>query len=108
MSTGEQGRGAGKIPGLVVVIGGILRLAPAVARAQPTEPAEGELEQASIEELLETPVVTASRRSQPLFEVPATVYVVTGDDVVRYGLRNLRDVIRIIPGAEWSFDQMAL
>ena len=107
MPTGQLG-GVKGIQGLVAVIGVSVQLVPVVARAQSTEVTAPDVERASIEEPLEMRVVTPSRRLQPLAEAPATVYVVTEEDIVRYGLRNLREVIRIVPGAEWSFDQMAL
>ena len=89
-----------KIPGSSLSSRVSLQLSRQAHEPQSAEPAEGDLEQASIEELVEAPVVTASRR-------PAACggagdrYMVKEEDIVRYGLRNLRDAMRIIPGAEW-------
>jgi outer membrane receptor protein involved in Fe transport len=57
---------------------------------------------------MEVSVVTASKRAEPVRDSPATVYVVTEEQIVRFGLRDLRDVLRVVPGVEWSFDQLAL
>ena len=62
----------------------------------------------TIDELIAIEITTASRRPEPLSQAPATVYVINEEDIRFYGLRNLRDLLRIVPGVDWSFDQMAL
>jgi outer membrane cobalamin receptor len=62
----------------------------------------------TIDELMAMEITTASRRPEPLSQAPATVYVITEQDILHYGLHDLRDVLRIVPGVDWSFDQMAL
>jgi outer membrane receptor protein involved in Fe transport len=66
------------------------------------------LQPLTIDELVAIEITTASRRPEPLSEAPATVYVISEEDIRWYGLRNLRDLLRIVPGVDWSFDQMAL
>ena len=94
---------------MVAGVGTLLLLAQTSARAQvPMPPAAVDMSTATLEQLMEIPIATPSRHPEPLTLAPATVYLVTEEDIQRYGLRNLRDVIRIIPGAEWSFDHMAV
>jgi outer membrane receptor for ferrienterochelin and colicins len=60
-----------------------------------------QLEDLSLEELVEVQVVTASLRPQEVREVPATTYVVTEQDFRMYGYRDLKDILRNLPGIEY-------
>jgi outer membrane receptor for ferrienterochelin and colicins len=60
-----------------------------------------ELRDLSLEELIAVRVTTASLRPQELREVPATTYVVTEQDFRMYGYRDLKDVLRNLPGIEY-------
>lgn len=42
--------------------------------------------------------VTASRRIQSIADAPATVYVITEQDIERFGFVDLKDVLKIVPG----------
>ena len=55
----------------------------------------------SIEELLRLevePVFGASKRLQPVTEAPASVTIITADDIGRYGYRTLADILRGVRG----------
>ncbi|RYZ93450.1 MAG: hypothetical protein EOP06_00885 [Proteobacteria bacterium] len=56
----------------------------------------------SLGALLDLKVVSASKRPQKLSDAPATMYVVTEDDIRRYGFNDIKEVIKIIPGMETS------
>ena len=56
----------------------------------------------SLEELENIPVVTASKRIQKLAEAPATIYVITEEDIKQYGYRDLKDVLQNLPGVEYA------
>lgn len=43
-------------------------------------------------------VLTPARLRQPRSEVPASVTIITAEDIQRYGIRNLHDVFRLVPG----------
>jgi iron complex outermembrane receptor protein len=67
-----------------------------------------DLTEASIEDLLKLeiePVFGASRRLQPVTEAPASVTIVTADDIARYGYRTLADVLRGVRGLYVSDDR---
>jgi iron complex outermembrane receptor protein len=70
-------------------------------RAQETPMPAEELRDLSLEELLDIKTSTASLRPQEIREVPATTYVVTEEDFQRYGYRDLKDVLRNLPGIEY-------
>ncbi|MFH1196451.1 MAG: TonB-dependent receptor [bacterium] len=66
---------------------------------------EKTLEEMTIEELMNIEVISASNRMQKLTEAPATIYVITEDDIKQYGYRDLKDVLQHLPGIEYGFPQ---
>ena len=48
----------------------------------------------------EAQVVSASLRPQPICRAPATVYVVTGEDIQAFGAQTLWDALRGVPGVD--------
>lgn len=71
----------------------VLALAAPTAYAQP-----GALEDLSLEELLNTPVETSSRRVEPLSRVPANALVVTAQQIESRRYVNLKDLLQDLPG----------
>ncbi|MEZ0311475.1 MAG: TonB-dependent receptor plug domain-containing protein [Myxococcota bacterium] len=63
-------------------------------------PDNTELSEVSIESLLGLETVTATRQSQRVDDVPATVYVVTEETIRARGYRNIEDVLLDIPGVQ--------
>ena len=63
------------------------------AHAQSVE----ELQQLSISELANVDVSSVSKASQPLSEAPASIYVITHDDIVRSGATSLPEILRLAP-----------
>lgn len=62
----------------------------------------------SIEQLMEMrvdSVSTASRREQKTWEAPASVSIVTRDEIKSFGYRSLADVLRSVPGLYTSNDR---
>ena len=54
----------------------------------------------NLEELLNTVVVSASRREQKLSEAPNAMYVITEEDIKRSGAVDLPDLFRMVPGLD--------
>lgn len=73
---------------------GLLLSAPDVASAASTDA----LLEYTLDELVSLQVETASRSIEPLDRTPASVYVVTADDIRTYGYRTLADVLENVPG----------
>ncbi len=64
------------------------------ARSQP----EQDLNELSLEQLLDLTIVSASRFRQKVSEVPSAVTVVTRADIQQYGWRTLAEAVRSVPG----------
>ena len=56
-----------------------------------------ELLDLSIEDFLNVEVISASKKSERLFTAPATVYVITTEEINRMGFQHLQDVLKYIP-----------
>ncbi len=65
--------------------------------AQTVAPGGG-LHELSFEELGSITVTTASRKEEPLFQVPAAISVIESGEIARLGVTRLVDVLRIFPG----------
>ena len=73
-----------------------------------TLPPVDDLSELSLEQLMQVKVekvVTASRFSQRVTEAPASMTVITSDDIRKYGYRTLADVLRSVPGLYVSYDR---
>jgi iron complex outermembrane receptor protein len=77
-------------------------LLPALAACglQARQEKPGKLQQLSLEELLNVKVTVASRTETTVLEAPSVVTVYTAEDLRRMGARDLRDVLRQVPGFE--------
>lgn len=78
-------------------------LSPALqAQGDPTQqPAAGndlDLEELSLEELMDVPVEVGARQSQPLSKTAASVFVITEQDIRRSGMRSIPELLRLVPG----------
>src|SRR5260221_3405585 len=60
----------------------------------------GDLKKRSLEELMQIDITSVSKKSEPLFEAAASVYVITNEDIRRSGARTLPEVLRIAPNLE--------
>ena len=64
-----------------------------------------DLSEASLEELSNIQVYSASKHLQSASEAPASVTVVTADEIQKYGYRNLADILRSVPGFYVTYDR---
>jgi iron complex outermembrane receptor protein len=60
--------------------------------------AEGDLDKLNLEQLLNVPFYTASKRSQSASDTPASVTVVTAAEIRTFGYRGLADVLQGVRG----------
>jgi len=85
----------------LVVLAACLSAFDAVAQEKETVP----LTELSIEELLNVEVYSASKFAQKITEAPASVTIVTADDINRYGYRTLADILRSVRGLFVTYDR---
>ncbi|HWV15039.1 MAG TPA: TonB-dependent receptor [Cellvibrio sp.] len=52
----------------------------------------------SLEQLINTKVLSVSKKAEAVADAPAAVYVVTGDDIARAGVTTIPDALRMVPG----------
>jgi len=52
----------------------------------------------SLEQLMDIEVTVASKKATKLGDIPAAVYVVTGDEIRRSGATSIPEALRLIPG----------
>lgn len=87
-----------------LLIGQALRAADASSTPSVTEQLKG----LSLEDLMEVKVGTvyvASKREQKTTEAPASVSIVSADDIQKFGYRTLADVLRSVRGFYVTYDR---
>ncbi len=82
--------------GCVIGIGALSALlVPCAAHAQDVALAD-----LSLEELAEMPVISVSKAARPVSDAPASVFVITHDDVRRNGATTLPEALRLAPNLQ--------
>jgi outer membrane receptor for ferrienterochelin and colicins len=69
-------------------------------------PKAKELDDMSLEELSNVQVYSASKHAQSTSEAPASVTVITRDEIQRYGYRTLADILRSVRGLYITYDRI--
>jgi iron complex outermembrane receptor protein len=59
-----------------------------------------DLKKLSLEELSQIEVTTPSKEPEKAFDTPAAVFVITGEDIRRFGATNIPEALRLAPGVE--------
>src|SRR2546423_15566078 len=78
-----------------------LSFIPFLLRAQiDTSDNAAKFSQLSFEDLMNISISTASKKIEKVSEAPATVYVITQEDIKQRGYVFLKDVLRDLPGME--------
>ncbi len=77
-----------------------LALGPGLAPAAPPQNADPQLADLSIEELSNIDVVSVSKKPEPLLDAPASVFVITAEDIRRAGVATLPEALRLAPNLQ--------
>src|SRR5580698_3763478 len=77
----------------------------ALAATSSAQQEQKDLSQVSLEELSNIQVYSASKHMQSASDAPASVTVVTADEIQKYGYRNLADILRSVPGFYVTYDR---
>ena len=80
----------------LLLAGGVL---PEGVRAQ-QQVASADIEQLSIEQLANVEITSVSRRPESLAQAPASIFVISAEDIRRSGAINLPEVLRLAPNLE--------
>jgi outer membrane receptor for ferrienterochelin and colicins len=107
-----QGRLLGMMQSVLTLLASLLILAPAYicqAQSSATAPdARTDLMEMSVEELMSVEValvVGASKYEQQVTEAPASVSIVSADEIKKYGYRTLADALRSVRGTYVTYDR---
>ena len=73
---------------------------PAISHSQVPHRQLAQLADFSLEQLAQIKVTSASRREERLVEAPASIYVITADDVRRSGYTTIGEVLRLAPNLQ--------
>ena len=84
-------------PGLPLLMAALMLTLPAHAEEAARR---AEFADLSIEELANIDVTSVSRRPERLQDAPASVYVITADDIRRSGARNLVEALNLAPNLQ--------
>ena len=76
----------------------ILLATAGAQRARAATPAVDELLQLPFEDLLQVQIRAAGKREEEIRDIPASVTIVTRDEIARYGWQTLEDLLRHVPG----------
>jgi iron complex outermembrane receptor protein len=76
----------------------LLAAVPAMAQEAPMRLAE--LADLSLEQLAKVTVTSATRREQSVLDAPASVFVITAEDIRRSGATSLPEVLRLAPNLQ--------
>jgi outer membrane receptor for ferrienterochelin and colicins len=85
------------------VVLGLVAMSPLVAQQAPKNLADQDLQ--DLMELLNTPVVSASKTAEKLSEAPATIIVVSKRDIERRGYTQFLEILQDLPGFDISVTQ---
>jgi iron complex outermembrane receptor protein len=100
LSTATRRRLFGARPDFVLVAA----MAVALLGSMPARGAEGaaqaSLADLSLEELTQVKITSVSGRPEPLSDAPASIYVITSDDIRRSGATTLPEALRLAPNLQ--------
>jgi len=72
----------------------------ALSQTPKSDVSTSDLKKLSLEQLMDIPVYSASRRLEPTQSVPAAIFVLTGEDIRRAHATNIPEALRLVPGVE--------
>ena len=100
-ATRTAGRLAGRFGRVVGVFCIALHAAAVGAADSAAKPTSApDLSRLSIEELADIEISSVSKRAEPLAEAPASVYVITREQIRRYGATSIPEILRLAPNLQ--------
>ncbi len=83
---------------ILVLISGSVWATP----SQQAEKLPADLTELSLEELMNIEVTSVSKKTQKLSEAAAAVFVITQEDIRRFGCTSIAEALRMVPGVQVS------
>ena len=84
--------------GLITAVSALGSVLPSTAHAE--EVTDQDLAELSIEQLAQIPVTSASKTEEPLSSAPASIYVLTRDQIINSGVNSLPEALRLAPNLQ--------
>jgi iron complex outermembrane receptor protein len=88
----------GRVVGVFCIALHAAGVGAADSAAKPTSAPD--LSRLSIEELADIEISSVSKRAEPLAEAPASVYVITREQIRRYGATSIPEILRLAPNLQ--------
>jgi iron complex outermembrane receptor protein len=82
----------------------VLGTPTAIAAAEAGGTLVADLRSLSIDELANIEVYSVSKSGEPLSQAPAAIYVITRDDIRRYGAKTIPEMLRLAPNLQVARD----
>lgn len=79
---------------------------PVYAQEEEEEVVVEDVADISLEDLLNVEITTAGRRPEKISDIPASVVLITREDIERYGYTSLKEVLENVPGV-YALDDMS-
>ena len=98
-------RGPGGSWSISFLLGALLLFAAPVRAQDGTNDVPKDLGQASLEELGQIQVYSASKHMQNTSDAPSSVTVITADEIQKYGYRTLADILESVRGFYITYDR---
>lgn len=84
---------------IFLLMSGLL-ISAAAAEAAPADKLDIEITKTPLEDLLNIEVTSVSKRPEQVRGAAAAVYVLTGEEIQRAGVRTIPDALRLVPGVQ--------
>ena len=94
-----------KIRRLLIIVLALFALSSTNAIAKADDASRSDLTTASLEQLLELEVITASKIARQVSDAPSAVSIVTAEDIKAYGYRTLAEILNSMRGLNITYDR---
>lgn len=82
----------------LMLVAGLLTFSVTLQAQEQTPSEEVDLYSLSLEELMNVPIVSASKKSETLFDAPLSSYTITRADIDKAGSTSIMEALRLAPG----------
>jgi outer membrane receptor for ferrienterochelin and colicins len=91
--------------GVLILLATVLASTIASAQQKTPDQTPSDLADLSLEQLMNVNIYTASKRWQKIVDAPASISIVSADEIQRYGYRTLAEILRSMRGVYLGYDR---